>query len=307
MKELVLSEDDIAAVLLGEVPSGRPDLAELAAAVDGLRHAYLTGPPTPSAELFERLRGSDGAWTTGAAGSPAPPTEGGRVRPPAFGAGSAWKWLVGLGTGAKLGLGTTAVVVGLASAGVAGVLPDRAQSIVTDVIEELNPFDHDVARAEERALDPDPEPDPLMPVDRPRTETSDQDEIEQTPHDSGRKGDRTDSPDPDADPVAGPGGDSDRTDDRDPDADTDGDPGGEPDSEPDGDPDGEPEGEPDGDPESHPEGDPDDEPDVEPDVDPEVDPEFDPDDEPEVDREGDPDVDRPKVGQDQSDSDSSGG
>jgi len=136
-----ISDDEAAAVLRGQVPDARPDLASVADAVARFRQASLDSP-RPSAELALRLdleraarlsASADGLHATTAAWSPpteatAPGTRRRRVAVSGF---------ASLGLAAKIAIGAVAAsavgVAGAGAAGAVGVLPTQAQEVFDQV------------------------------------------------------------------------------------------------------------------------------------------------------------------------------
>ena len=133
-----ISDDEAAAVLRGEVPEARHDLASVAEAVAMFRQASLDSP-RPSAELALRLdleraarlsASVDGLHASTAAWSPVnneAPTPGTRRRRVAL------TGFAGLGLAAKIAIGAVAAsavgVAGAGAAGAVGVLPTQAQEV----------------------------------------------------------------------------------------------------------------------------------------------------------------------------------
>jgi len=135
-----MTDDEASAVLRGQAPQARHDLAPLADAVVTFRRASFDTPPQPSAELAARLdleRASrisiDRLSTSTSVASPAmqapaPRTGRRRVALGAFaGLGLAAKIAIGAGAALAVGVG------GAGAAGAAGVLPTPAQEVFEQV------------------------------------------------------------------------------------------------------------------------------------------------------------------------------
>lgn len=136
-----ITDDEATAVLRGEVPGARDDLAPLAHAVASFRQASFEAPPQPSAELalrldLERAERLSAAASGINATTPAtalltastPRTRRRRV---------ALSGIMGLGLAAKIAIGAgAALAVGVGGAGAAGavgVLPTPAQEVFNQV------------------------------------------------------------------------------------------------------------------------------------------------------------------------------
>lgn len=153
MDTRVPSDDEIEAVLHGELPAGRSDVAALAAAITVLRQEVPAHAPAPSAELS--------AWLTGTslvyADQPhhqAPVTASWHRR--------GLRWIAGLGVGAQAVLAGTAAAVAVGTAGVAGVLPEEAQQVFDGVLHrEGRPA------AKPQPAGPDETPPPKRPAPLP--------------------------------------------------------------------------------------------------------------------------------------------
>ncbi len=141
MRKHRISDEEASAVLRGQTPDARHDLASLADSVALFRIASFDAPPQPSAELAHRLeleRGTRvspsaigmpeelGTARTAALRIAAPPSGPTFRRSRTIAAG-----LAGLGLAAKISLGSlAAAAVGISGAGVAGavgVLPPVVQ------------------------------------------------------------------------------------------------------------------------------------------------------------------------------------
>lgn len=114
-----LTDRDVETILSSDVPADRPDLAELAQLVSGLRDELTVAEPQPSAALT--------AFFAGGSLSPSAPAP---RRTPAR---SLTAWLAGLGLGAQVALGATAAAALGVGAGMAGVLPPGLQQLFDGV------------------------------------------------------------------------------------------------------------------------------------------------------------------------------
>lgn len=146
MRKTRLSDDDALAILDGQIPEGRPDLASVASAVHEMRVASLGSAPRPSAELAARLDLDRVAGISASAGGlpersldwvPAPtarrvPTRG-RAR-------MIFSWFAGLGLAAKIAIGATTVAFGAVGAGAVGVLPPAVQDGFDEVVSVVTPL-----------------------------------------------------------------------------------------------------------------------------------------------------------------------
>lgn len=140
MRDHRITDEEASAVLRGETPEARQDLAAVADAVSMFRQASFGAAPQPSAELALRLdleraerisTSADGMTASTSVMAPlaaTPRTRRRRVSLSAF---------VGLGLAAKIAIGASAAAVvgvtGTGVAGVAGVLPSAAQEVFNDV------------------------------------------------------------------------------------------------------------------------------------------------------------------------------
>jgi hypothetical protein len=138
-----ISEDEASAVLRGQTPATRDDLAAVAHAVAEFRRASFDASPQPSAELALRLdleraaRISDS--TDGSNASTAVQTLANEASAPRERRRSVVvSGFLGLGLAAKIAIGAGAAaavgVTGAGAAGAAGVLPTEAQVVFNQVI-----------------------------------------------------------------------------------------------------------------------------------------------------------------------------
>lgn len=136
-----IHDDEAAALLRGEVPTQRADLAGVADAVAGFRRASTQAAPQPSAELLARLdadRVAAGSISfdphaTTAATSQTPSGSSPKIRRRRV----AFTGFAGLGLAAKIAIGaaaaTAAGLTGVGAAGAAGMLPAPAQEVFDGV------------------------------------------------------------------------------------------------------------------------------------------------------------------------------
>lgn len=124
MRKHTISDDDAAALVTGQAPAERPDLATLARSISEFRDAAFASPPRPSAELRARLDlahaggisseavSNEAADVIDAAepASSRPRASVGRMK-------RMFAWFTGLGIAAKVVLGATVA----AAAGATGV------------------------------------------------------------------------------------------------------------------------------------------------------------------------------------------
>lgn len=121
MEKRALSDEEVEAVLRGEVPAGRGDLIDLAVAMQEVREAVPTEAPVPSPALVAWLNADRRTVH-------AEPSVVRRTRPRAV------AWIAGLGLGAQAALGATGAAAVGAGAGLTGVLPSEAQLLVDDFL-----------------------------------------------------------------------------------------------------------------------------------------------------------------------------
>lgn len=140
MRKNRLSHADVAALLDGTAPSGRPDLASVAALVDDLRLNSFEAPPRPTAELASRLDVDRASWISPAAGGLLQTSDRGAapvLAAPAPKRGKArmfFTWFTGLGLAAKIGIGAGAVAFGAVGAGAVNALPAPVQHGFNQVV-----------------------------------------------------------------------------------------------------------------------------------------------------------------------------
>lgn len=140
MRDHRITDEEASAVLRGETPEARQDLAAVADAVSMFRQASYGAPPQPSAELALRLdleraerisSSADGMTASTSVMAPvasAPRTGRRRVSLSGF---------VSLGLAAKIAIGASAAaavgITGTGVAGATGVLPTAAQEVFNEV------------------------------------------------------------------------------------------------------------------------------------------------------------------------------
>jgi hypothetical protein len=138
-----ITDEEVSAVLQGQTPAARDDLAAVADAVMEFRRASIEAPPQPSAELALRLDLERATRIS----APAPGVNASTVvKTPVNQASTprtrrrsvALSGFVGLGLAAKIAIGAGAAaavgVTGTGAAGAAGVLPTEAQVVFNQVI-----------------------------------------------------------------------------------------------------------------------------------------------------------------------------
>lgn len=144
-----LTNDEIDALLAQQTPSVRERHADVASLIADLRHAFHPStPPAPTVELAAYLDATLLAARPAANAATAPtPTPAAQPSVPTTSAPSQRTvrtrrlvgWLSGLGLAGQVGLGATAAVAAVAGAGVAGTLPDPAQTVFNEVVATLVP------------------------------------------------------------------------------------------------------------------------------------------------------------------------
>lgn len=131
MREHRITDAEVAAVLRGQIPDARPELASVAVAVTMFRRASLETPPQPSAVLAARLDLERAARiSTSARELNTSTAVTGRRRAASSG-------IVGLGLAAKIAIAVAATAIvgltGAGAAGAAGMLPTPAQEVFNRV------------------------------------------------------------------------------------------------------------------------------------------------------------------------------
>jgi hypothetical protein len=162
MRKHRISDADAAALLKGQAPAARPDLAPLAEAVSEFRIAAYSASLAPSAELAARL---DLTRASGISASAASASDAVTVEAPAIATSGAasrkrkvkhmFSWFIGLGLAAKIALGTVVAAAAVTGAGVAGVLPGDVQEAFDTVVTVVEPA---VDPTVDPAVDPTAEP-----------------------------------------------------------------------------------------------------------------------------------------------------
>lgn len=138
-----ITDEEVSAVLRGQAPAARDDLAAVADAVTEFRRASFEAPPQPSAELALRLdleratrisAPAHGVNASTVAKAPVNQASTLRTRRRSV----ALSGFLGLGLAAKIAIGAGAAaavgVTGTGAAGAAGVLPTEAQVVFDQVI-----------------------------------------------------------------------------------------------------------------------------------------------------------------------------
>lgn len=138
-----ITDEEASAVLLGQTPAARSDLAAVADAVTEFRRASIEAPPQPSAELALRLdleratrisAPAHGVNASTVVSAPVNQASTPRTRRKSV----ALSGFVGLGLAAKIAIGAGAAaavgVTGTGAAGAAGVLPTEAQVVFDQFI-----------------------------------------------------------------------------------------------------------------------------------------------------------------------------
>jgi len=138
-----ITDEEASAVLRGQAPASRDDLAAVADAVTEFRRASFEAPPQPSAELALRLdleratrisASANGVNASTVVGTPVNEASVPRTRRRSV----ALSGFLGLGLAAKIAIGAGAAaavgVTGTGAAGAAGVLPTEAQVVFDQFI-----------------------------------------------------------------------------------------------------------------------------------------------------------------------------
>ncbi len=174
-----LTDHEVEALIAGQVPAGREELAELSELLAGLRRPPTV--PAPSSELALWMQAQRPTRT------PSPM----HLPPHALPLGRRFAaWIAGLGIGVQSALGITAAAAALTSAGIAGILPDAMQRPFDDVRDRLGLIE----RTNPPALPPDPAPgpgpsgDPLPTQDSTvvETETETEEQVRPAPASTSR-------------------------------------------------------------------------------------------------------------------------
>jgi hypothetical protein len=148
MRKHPFSDDDIEALLRGDTPQRRPELASVADAVAEMRIASSGTPPQPNAALAALLDHGLVAQGLSAEKGDLPVTAASNASGPARQVFRLpkWRnrmiieWIAGMGLAAKLGLGATMAAASVATAGVGGVLPGPTQGAFETVVNTTTPF-----------------------------------------------------------------------------------------------------------------------------------------------------------------------
>ncbi|MCK8610043.1 hypothetical protein [Agromyces sp. C10] len=140
MRNRRITDDEAVALLRGQAPAARDDLAPLAEALGALRTASSDAPPRPTAALASRLDLDRASWiSTPRTEDPttAPTLSTRSTAPRSRRRNMAIEWFAGLGIAAKIAIGASAAaavsVSGAGAAGAAGMLPAPAQHVFDQV------------------------------------------------------------------------------------------------------------------------------------------------------------------------------
>jgi hypothetical protein len=168
-----IAERDAAALLKGQTPAGRPDLAPLADSFMTLRAAAFRRPPRPSVELALRL-GLTAPSSLADARTVDAQASTRRGAPKAARARRTVSWVLGLGLATKIVVGVSAGALAVTGAGAAGVLPlgtqDAFDTVVSVVVPSLATQDEPIGTVEtgdkgtvsDEVVTPNPSSDPLL-------------------------------------------------------------------------------------------------------------------------------------------------
>jgi hypothetical protein len=158
MRKHPFTDEDVEAMLRGETPKARPDLAPLAGAVADMRAASSGTPPQPNAALAALLdHGLVGQGLSAEKGD-LPVTAASNASRPAMQVFRLpkWRkrmiveWIAGMGLAAKLGVGATVAAASVAGAGAGGVLPGPVQGAFESVVSTATPWE---TEAEKKAAE----------------------------------------------------------------------------------------------------------------------------------------------------------
>lgn len=125
MRKHTITDAEAQRLLSGDVPDGRPELAELAASIADVRQHVMRAEPTPSAALAARLEQP----TLGVSVGAEPTSPKGIKKMVAS--------IAGLGIAAKVAAASGVLALGLAGVGAAGALPGPAQDAFDDVVSTI--------------------------------------------------------------------------------------------------------------------------------------------------------------------------
>ena len=125
MRKHLITDAEAQRLLRGDVPDGRPELADLAASIADVRHHVMRAEPTPSAALAARLEQPTLGVSVGS--EPTPPK----------GIKKMVASIAGLGIAAKVAAASGVLALGLAGVGAAGALPGPAQEAFDVVVSTI--------------------------------------------------------------------------------------------------------------------------------------------------------------------------
>ncbi len=168
MRKHTITDAEAQRLLNGDVPDGRPELAELAASIADVRHHVMRAEPTPSAALAAHLEQPTLGVSVG--GEPTVPK----------GIKKMVASIAGLGIAAKVAAASGVLALGLAGVGAAGALPGPAQDAFDDVVSTI-------IVTEEDSLDDGPVDE--CTVDDGTTEGTEDGALESTVEDGTEEGD----------------------------------------------------------------------------------------------------------------------
>lgn len=151
MRKHRISERDAHAILSGQTPASRPDLALLADSIAEFRVAALESPVRPSPDLLSRL-GLLGETKIASHTELQPETGESRKRVTMF------SWIAGMGLVAKIALGAGVAVAATAGAGAVGALPDGVQVAFDQVVSTVVPTEESDESTDLETDDSAPEP-----------------------------------------------------------------------------------------------------------------------------------------------------
>ena len=153
MRKHRITDADVASLVSGHTPQGRPELDELAKSLSEFRAASFETTPRPSAALLARVdvgkpsmvsESNESVFNADMIETTSSTSRGSRSRKGLV--RTVFSWIAGLGLGLKIALGATAALAAATGAGAAGVLPFGSQQafdeVVSVVIPAAEPIDH---------------------------------------------------------------------------------------------------------------------------------------------------------------------
>jgi hypothetical protein len=141
MRKHRIIDADVASLLSGHTPQGRPELEALALSLSDFRAASFESVSRPSAALAARLDvgkssmfsvSGESAFDVDQVETTSPTTRGHRSQRGLL--RTVFTWIAGLGLGLKIALGATVAAAAVTGAGAAGVLPFGAQDSFDEVV-----------------------------------------------------------------------------------------------------------------------------------------------------------------------------